>query len=154
MVGLGVGMLTSLGLHALFGNRHHDMEGEVAEQETQAVVEEERQGLDRTDFMAAVGGAGTAMAAATLLKNRHLFSQTTRSSAVAIRTPFQLPRRYMVISILGAIGGLVVNSMRKESNRLSELPPTTYEPTYQQEAYGQPTSKWGDEEVPATTTTV
>ena len=50
MVGLGVGMLTSLGLHALFGNRHHDMEGEVAEQETQAVVEEERQGLDIVFF--------------------------------------------------------------------------------------------------------
>jgi hypothetical protein len=52
---------------------------------------------DRTDFIAAVGGAGTAMGAATILKNRNLFN---RSSAVAlhknphapvVRAPFQYP---------------------------------------------------------------
>jgi hypothetical protein len=45
MVGLGVGMLTSLGLNALLGNRHADREGNAAPaQEAQAV--EEGQGLD------------------------------------------------------------------------------------------------------------
>jgi len=147
-------MLTSLGLNALFGNRHHD--GEV----NGAVAAEEGRGLDSTDFLAAVGGAGAAMGLATLVKNRSLLSN--RSSAVApyssaVRVPFQLPRRYMVVSILGAIGGLVGNSMRKESNRLSEQPPpyepTSYESTSYDQGYAQsPTNKWGDELEGSTTT--
>lgn len=150
MVGLGAGMLTSLGLHALFGNRQHDNEGAGAVAGTEGAVEE-RGGLDRTDLIAAVGGAGAAMGAATLLKNRKIFNRSASTtvalhtpSSSAIRAPFQLPRRYMIVSILGALGGVVVNSMRKESNRLSEIPPT-YEPAYTQTPPGQSTNKWGDE---------
>lgn len=43
MVGLGAGFLTTLGLNALFGNRHHDRDPNAPQGAAQAVAEGEEE---------------------------------------------------------------------------------------------------------------
>lgn len=37
-----------------------------------------------------------------------------------------MPRRYILWSVVGALGGIVVNSLRIESNKVNELPYLTH----------------------------
>ena len=139
MIGLGAGMLTSLGLHALFGSRWG-----------------EGRALDRTDLIAAISGAGATLGTAALIKNRALLSKQPPVNLHAhphyqapptFRPRFQMPRRYILWSVVGALGGVMVNSIRIESNKPSEIPPVA---GYEGDAQNANANKWGDE-APTTT---
>eukprot|EP00026_Physarum_polycephalum_P008320 Phypoly_transcript_08402.p1 GENE.Phypoly_transcript_08402~~Phypoly_transcript_08402.p1 ORF type:complete len:216 (+),score=52.22 Phypoly_transcript_08402:45-692(+) len=98
MIGMGAGLLSAIGLNYLFGGHGRPME--------------------MSDLVAAGTGTATTIGTAMLYRNRHLFA---KSSPLAIRPPLQYPRRPIVLGLVGALGGLMLNSMRLESNKQKQV---------------------------------
>jgi hypothetical protein len=95
-IGMAAGLLTSIGLGALFGGGRQ---------------------MESSDLVAAGLGTASTIGTAFLYRNPHLIR---RRSPMAIRHPITYPRRPILLAMVGALGGLMINSMRIENRIQNE----------------------------------